>query len=182
MPHTGSDIAEQWKRKIDADLVGWYLAETGPSRPFLHGMADLGFCTVMSQEGVVDADISERAAVFGWMSPAVVPLMWHHVNLTELVLVMQGRDIPITYSRHLLTADESPEMAAPYRKGGALHLEPFPGTYSDGWGSQRGRPPKPLPRDWVYTSIFDPKHGRPARKKLYPTVLRLLEVCRAALA
>jgi hypothetical protein len=133
----------------------------------------------------------------GWMAPAVAALMWHHVNLkTELVLVMQGRYIPITYSRHLLGADESPAVAAPYRRGGALHLEPFPGTYSDGLGSfsfalirrikaRREKPAwasaqAPAARLGLYH--YNPKHGRPARSKLYPAVLRLLEVCRAALA
>ena len=173
---------ELWKRQIDDALDGcpWYKAESGPSRHFFHRMADLGLCTVMSQEGKKNERVSERAFVAGYMSSELAALMWHWVNLhTDMVFFMPSRIAPITYT--LLHRDDNISTAFMidghmYAPGGMLQSEPIPVTFSSfGMRNASSRPPKQLPRNWVYVNVFDPKHGRAASKTLYPAIVKYLE-------
>lgn len=177
-------IAEAWKGVIDADLKGtpWYEAESGASRRFFYEMADLGFCTVMSQEGKCkDGAFTERAAVIGYMDPRICDLFWHAVNLTEMVCTVEPsrQSVPITYTKFDGDEDNRNFDTTVYAKGGVLQDALVPLTLCL-LSNSRGRslPPAPLPKDWAYVQVFDPKHGRPAKRTLYPTILRCLKMYR----
>ncbi|GAX81739.1 hypothetical protein CEUSTIGMA_g9167.t1 [Chlamydomonas eustigma] len=113
---------------------------------------------VMSQEGKKGpAKYTERAVVSGYMPPELATHMWSRVNLTDIVFVKEDAYIPVTYTR-----DEEPATFC-IAKGPSRR------------GRDHIRTPKPIPKDWVYISAFDPKHGRAANKALYPTIIKCLK-------
>jgi hypothetical protein len=176
------------------------------SLTYFDRMIDLGMLPINSQEGVIEgsrrpADLplwrelecnasaykklggrmlpatsgpeyTERAYLVAFVPRRLAPMLWYHLNLTDKVCLVDDYHIPVTYG----------SCFEPGRVPAVPKTLPYPTTRVEAgvkMSDMRGalhRLQRTVGEPYVLVQMFDPTHGRPARKHLYPDVLRCLRL------
>jgi hypothetical protein len=98
-------------------------------------------------------------------------VFWHLINKTDLVCLTDYENyIPLTYFVGNNITDKE------YNSSGALSAEPFPGTklWATYYDSDKSSINGFDLSNMTLLTVFDPKHGRKAKKYLYPLILKVL--------